>query len=94
MAKNFTQAHVADCLGVKRVNVTKWESDEYMPAARRLTALADLLGVSEEWLLSDKGEPPRAGPLTKVQEAEALLRRLPPDELEREIAYLRAKVGL
>lgn len=92
-AKGLTQADVADHLNVKRVNVTKWEADEYMPGARRLAPLADFLGVSEEWLLSNRGDGPAVRTRSSLQEAEALLRQLPPDELERELAYLRSRIA-
>jgi transcriptional regulator with XRE-family HTH domain len=93
LAKGLTQDEVARHLGIRRVNVTKWESDDYMPGTRRIGALAAVLEVSEDWLLSDKGDPPAPSPTSKIHEAEQLLRLLAPEDLEREIAYLRSRLA-
>lgn len=50
-AKGYTQEDVAAALGVSRVAVTLWESGVNQPSARYLVPLADLLGVSVDYLL-------------------------------------------
>jgi transcriptional regulator with XRE-family HTH domain len=46
-AANLTQQQVADHFGIKRVNVTQWESDTTRPDGYRLPDLARLLQVDE-----------------------------------------------
>lgn len=55
-AKGFTQKALADVLGISRVSVTQWESNDTKPELKRLSRLADLLGGDVEWYLGGKGE--------------------------------------
>ena len=48
---NMTQEFVAECLGVSRQAVSKWESGASDPSTSNLLALAKLYGVSAEELL-------------------------------------------
>lgn len=47
---NLTQQELADKVGTKRVNVTKWETGRTEPNFETLIKLADLLEVSLDWL--------------------------------------------
>ncbi|MBQ8540510.1 MAG: helix-turn-helix domain-containing protein [Clostridia bacterium] len=51
-AKGMTQAEVAKRLGVVPKTVSKWETGHGFPDVATLSALANLLGVSEKTLLS------------------------------------------
>lgn len=51
---NKTQAEVADHLGVSFQAVSLWERGESTPEIDRLSELADLYGVTTDWLLSGK----------------------------------------
>jgi transcriptional regulator with XRE-family HTH domain len=57
-AKRLTQQDVADALEINRVNVSTWESDQTRPETSRIPALADLLGVTESWLMRRIGDDP------------------------------------
>lgn len=58
-AKGLTQGDIAKHFDIDRVSVTQWESDDGTnPAADKLPDLAALLGVSEDWLISNKGDAP------------------------------------
>jgi len=57
--KGLTQQYVADELEIARVNVTTWESDQTKPDTARIPKLAQVLGVSEGWLLSRTGDDPQ-----------------------------------
>lgn len=49
----MTQEFVAECLGVSRQAVSKWENGTSDPSTSNLYALAKLFGVSVEELLSN-----------------------------------------
>lgn len=49
--KGLSQEKVAEFLGVSRQAVTKWESDQTMPASGNLLALSSLYGVSLDELV-------------------------------------------
>lgn len=51
-AKGMTQKQVADKLGIVPKTVSKWETGHGFPDVSTLSALADVLGVSERTLLS------------------------------------------
>ena len=53
-AKGLTQKQVAEKLGVLPKTVSKWETGHGFPDVSALSALADVLGVSERILLSGK----------------------------------------
>ncbi|MGN0819551.1 MAG: helix-turn-helix domain-containing protein [Christensenellaceae bacterium] len=50
--KGMTQKQVAERLGVQPKTVSKWETGRGFPDVSTLSALADILGVSERMLLS------------------------------------------
>lgn len=54
-AAGVTQQFVALSLGVKGASVSNWESGKTKPSTKNLAALAKLLGVSTDQLLSDDG---------------------------------------
>ncbi len=51
-AKGMTQKQVADKLGIVPKTVSKWETGHGFPDVSTLSALADILGVSEKTILS------------------------------------------
>ena len=51
-AKGMTQKQVADKLGVVPKTVSKWETGHGFPDVSTVSALADILGVSEKTILS------------------------------------------
>ena len=51
-AKGLTQKQVADILGVVPKTVSKWETGHGFPDVSTVSALADILGVSEKTILS------------------------------------------
>ena len=51
-AKGMTQKQVADKLGVVPKTVSKWETGKGFPDVSTVSALADILGVSEKTILS------------------------------------------
>lgn len=55
-AWGMPQIDLAEGLGVSAQAVTQWEKNQTLPSASRFSGLADLLGVSVEWILSGRGE--------------------------------------
>ena len=51
----LTQQTLADRMGVTRGAVANWESAVAVPAARRLARIANVTGVSYEWLATGRG---------------------------------------
>ncbi len=51
-AKGLTQKQVADKLGILPKTVSKWETGHGFPDVSTVSALADILGVSEKTILS------------------------------------------
>ncbi|MGV1867191.1 MULTISPECIES: XRE family transcriptional regulator [unclassified Rhizobium] len=59
-AAGITQDVVAEELGIRRVNVTQWESDTTKPEISRIPLLAQILNTTESWLLDAKGAAPES----------------------------------
>lgn len=57
--RGLTQEEVARELGLTRVTVLNYEKDVSVPKPPALRALAEILGVSEAWLVSGRGGAPR-----------------------------------
>ncbi|ARD29555.1 peptidase S24 [Acinetobacter lactucae] len=54
-SNKLTQQQVADAIGVSKTSVIYWEKDENLPKHDSLMALAQILGVTSDYLLSGKG---------------------------------------
>lgn len=51
-AANMTQRDLSDLMGVGRSNIAEYENGKYGPSSQRLSKLAQVLGVSMDWLLA------------------------------------------
>lgn len=58
---SMSQDVLAEKLGVSRQAVSRWERDETMPETDKVVALADLFGVTTDYLLRQQIEEPKAG---------------------------------
>ncbi|MBQ6621983.1 MAG: helix-turn-helix transcriptional regulator [Mogibacterium sp.] len=56
----WSQEELADRLGVSRQSVSKWEGAQAVPDIKKIIQMADLFGVSTDYLLKDEVES--AGP--------------------------------
>lgn len=54
--KNFSQGDLADKIGVSRDAIGKYERGDIMPTADKAKKIADTLGVSLDFLMSDKAK--------------------------------------
>ena len=52
--RGLTQDDIAAAIGVSRQIISRWERNEAVPKAGNLTALADTLGISADYLLHGK----------------------------------------
>ncbi len=55
-ARSYSQEYIAEKLGVSRQAVSKWEQDLTAPDTYNLIALAELLGVTVEYIATGKKE--------------------------------------
>lgn len=56
-ANGFSQAEIAEMLYASRQTVYKWENGQSIPNADNLKLLAEIYGVSVDWLLDYETEP-------------------------------------
>lgn len=61
----MSQEDLADALGVSRQSVSKWETGEANPDVTKIPQIANLFGVTADWLLSDEEE---TAPVEKTQQ--------------------------
>ena len=71
-ARGFTQAELADRLGVTNKAVSKWETGEAFPETALLLPLANVFGVTVDELLRGGGKPETAAEEDGVQEETAV----------------------
>jgi transcriptional regulator with XRE-family HTH domain len=64
---SLSQEALADRLGVSRQAVSKWETGDAVPEVGKLPLLAQVFGVSADWLLSEDG-PEKAPPAAEAAE--------------------------
>ena len=53
----WSQEELADMLGVSRQSVSKWEGAQSVPDLQKIIKLAEIFGVSTDYLLKDEMEP-------------------------------------
>ncbi len=51
--KNLTQEQLADLMSVTRQSISRWESEQSYPEMDKIVYLAEILGVSCDYLLND-----------------------------------------
>lgn len=61
-SRGYSQEYVAEQLNISRQAVSKWEQDLSAPDTYNLIALAELLGVSVEYLATGKKQEPTQEP--------------------------------
>lgn len=92
-AQGLSQAELAETLGITRSACSQWEADQGTgPRRERLEHLADLLGVSYEWLATGRDEVRDEPPLYLTNEQQELLHRfkaLGPRQRKALLAFLR-----
>jgi len=82
-AHDWTQAELAERVGVHPRHLSRWERGLFNPPLKQLGRIAAVFGVSTAELLSEDGEPPPRGTIAvEDPELRRLLSRI--DELDGE----------
>ena len=77
----WSQEELAEQLGVSRQAVSKWESAGSVPDLQKVIQLAELFGVSTDYLLKDEMEPEMRGTgYEGLSESEQMLHRVTMEE--------------
>ncbi|WP_051685470.1 helix-turn-helix transcriptional regulator [Clostridium sp. KNHs205] len=71
-AKNMTQEQLAELMSVTRQSISRWESEQSYPEMDKIVYLAEILGVSCDYLLKDNCEKTE----TKKESGNAITRLL------------------
>ena len=91
-AKGYTQAELADKLGVTNKAVSKWETGEAFPETAQLVPLADIFGVTTDELLRGRSAqsaiPPQENETPPAESAEEIARKYQPDWWHKKFAAL------
>ena len=96
-ARSLTQEELAAQIGVSRQSLSKWESDGALPDTANIIILADLFGVTTDYLLREAKVPmPSASPEFAASPAVVQLiqpqKKVPPPALL--IGYILLVLGL
>lgn len=93
-AKGMLQREVAEKLNMDRTNYLKYESGAYEPRIDLLWAMADLFGVSVDYLIGRTNEKSPTHEGAELSEVDAelmgLLKRVPPEKRPLLRVFLQA----
>lgn len=76
-ARGLTQEELAEKVGVSRQSLSKWESDGALPDTANVVILADLFGVSLDYLLRE-APPSEPSAVTEPPAAPAVVQLIQP----------------
>ena len=63
----YSQEELAEKLNVNNNTISKWETGQQEPRARKVRELAEILGTTPSYLLGDNDEPSRS-PVVPIKE--------------------------
>lgn len=87
----WSQEELADMLGVSRQSVSKWESAGAIPDLQRIIQLAELFGVSTDYLLKDEMDyEPSRGVSSNYSCENEFVKRV---SMEEANAFLKLKIN-
>ena len=84
----YSQEELAEQLGVSRQSISKWEGAQSMPDMNKILAMANLFGVSTDYLLRDEMEAPEGASVDSGTEEGLETVRV---SMETARAYIEAK---
>ena len=70
-ARGWTQEQLAERAGVSRQSLSKWESDGALPDTANVITMADLFGVTTDYLLREDGAAPDPAQQAEPEDAPA-----------------------
>lgn len=95
----WSQEELADMLDVSRQSVSKWEGAQSVPDLSKILKMAEIFGVTTDYLLKDEIEPEdnRVVPYYEQHDAVSPLRKVSMEEASEYISLRKAllpKIGL
>ncbi|MBQ3660589.1 MAG: helix-turn-helix transcriptional regulator, partial [Firmicutes bacterium] len=84
----YSQEELAEQLGVSRQSISKWEGAQSIPDMNKILAMANLFGVSTDYLLRDEMEAPEGASVDSGTEEGLETVRV---SMETARAYIEAK---
>ncbi len=82
----WSQEELADMLDVSRQSVSKWESAQSVPDLQKILKLAEIFGVSTDYLLKDEMEPEPSAVRYETSDTVSVSRKVSMDEASEYIA--------
>ncbi len=82
----WSQEELADMLSVSRQSVSKWEGAQSVPDLSKILKMAELFGVSTDYLLKDEIESEERAPRAESVDSVPPLRKVSMDEASEYIA--------
>ena len=76
-SKNLKQSDVASALGINQQNYSHYEQGLRVIPLKRVSALADILGVAVEEILGLTEKKPKRGPTSQLENSFERVKRLP-----------------
>ncbi len=88
----WSQEELADMLDVSRQSVSKWESAQSIPDIQKILKMAEIFGVSTDYLLKEYMEPEQNGivPYYETNESYSPLKRVSMEEASEYISLRKA----
>lgn len=90
--RSMTQENLSDASGVAREMIARYENQRAFPAIETLIKLAQILGVTTDYLLGLTDDPQFEQPATIAARPSADMPPIQPDRLEEIIAEAVAKI--
>ncbi|MCR4748889.1 MAG: helix-turn-helix domain-containing protein [Lachnospiraceae bacterium] len=94
----WSQEELADMLDVSRQSVSKWESAQSIPDLQKILKMADIFGVSTDYLLKDEIEPENGTDLKCIDsDSDTSLRKVTLEEASEFISMRKKtlpKIGI
>lgn len=88
----WSQEELAEQLNVSRQSVSKWEGAQAIPDLQKIIAMAELFGVSTDYLLKDEIEPEENGVVTREESISATpVRRVSMEEANDYIHIIKER---
>ena len=86
----YSQEELAEKLGVSRQSISKWEGSQSIPYMNKILAMADLFGVSTDYLLRDEMDVPEGAAVDMGESDEDPAVRV---SMETARAYIEARTA-
>ncbi len=93
----WSQEELAEMLDVSRQSVSKWEGASSVPDLSKILKMAEIFGVSTDYLLKDEMEPENAQITYEKNSTDSLVRKVSMEEATRFISLRKEilpKIGL